>query len=158
MQSAHIQNLLIHWHNKRYLTWKKCEDELAKLKALHFSGITLKMTATSKQQRCPWEDQEDELSEAAHDDDNSTMIQQHPQSHQRWDLWISFLCKLCCWMLMSWRESWQSLISIFCASARGSFFEIAEPQDDFLVNRADRHRDISVVNLWQMSPMDESSL
>ena len=47
MQYAHIQSLLTHWHNKRYLTWEKCADDfqLAKLKASHSCDITLTMTS-----------------------------------------------------------------------------------------------------------------
>ena len=99
MQYAQIQSLLTHWHNKRYLYLREMCGwfSTCKTKSLVFSCHYIDIDSRQQQQRCPWEDQDDELSEAAHDDDdNSTMIQQHQQSHQRWDLWISFLCKLWC--------------------------------------------------------------
>ena len=91
----------LHWHNKPSVTLPdrnaRMIFNLQSYKNLAFLWHYIDIDSRQQQQRCPWEDQDDELSEAAHDDDdNSTMIQQHQQSHQRWDLWISFLCKLWC--------------------------------------------------------------
>ena len=71
----------LHWHNKPSVTLPdrnaRMIFNLQSYKNLAFLWHYIDIDSRQQQQRCPWEDQDDELSEAAHDDDNSTMIQQH---------------------------------------------------------------------------------